>query len=52
MQIKIELNETKNELEKTKSELAQLYISQASGDTSVAELQVKLAQTSSLFDVA
>ena len=52
MQIKIELNETKNELAKTKAELAQLNISQAFGEESVAVLQVKLAQTSSLFDVA
>ena len=53
MQIKIELNETKNELAKTKAELAQLNISQASGEEeSVAVLQVKLAQTSSLLDVA
>ena len=61
MQIKIELNETKNELAKTKADLAQLNISQASGEESVAVLQVKqsvavlqvkLAQTSSLFDVA
>ena len=52
VQIKIELNETKNELAKTKAELAQLNISQASGEESVAVLHVKLAQTSSLFDVA
>ena len=52
MQIKIELNETKNELAKTKAELAQLNTSQASGEESIAVLQVKLAQTSSLFNVA
>jgi predicted nucleic acid-binding Zn-ribbon protein len=52
VQIKIELNETKNELAKTKAELAQLNTSQASGEESVAVLQVKLAQTSSLFNVS
>ena len=51
-QIKIELNETKAELAKTKADLAQLNISQKSGEESVTVLQVKLAQTSSLFDVA
>ena len=52
VQIKIELNETKNELAKTRAELAQLNTSQASGEESIAVLQVKLAQTSLLFNVA